>query len=144
MIETETGYQHRDEIARADVAAVYVGLNDFSISRSGTPLFQPLVDGTVENIVQSSRVPVGVGGVTDPHAGWPIKSRDIIQEYQRLGVQFSILRRSFEEAIKSEPMEKVITRIKDAYRHASLRDEHKTKADFNLFELSIYNKEERA
>jgi 2-keto-3-deoxy-L-rhamnonate aldolase RhmA len=140
MIETEAGYQNIEEIVQSEIDAVYVGLNDFSISRQGAPLFEPLIDGTIQQIITKCNVPVGVGGVTAPQAGWPIKSQTIIQEYQRLGVKFSILRRSFEEAIKLQPIEEVVTEIRKAYDHASLRNLEKIEDDSDLFEASIYNK----
>lgn len=122
MIETETGYRNIDEIVHSSIDAIYIGLNDFSISRGGTPLFQPLIDGTIEEIIAKSPVPVGVGGVTDPLFGSPIRSHTIIKEYQRLNVKFSILRRSFEKAIQDDSMQNVITRIKEAYTASANRD----------------------
>lgn len=115
MIESQIGVDNFHDISKESFAAVYIGLNDLSISRGGRPLFQPLWDGTVEKIIALSRVPVGVGGITEPSFGHPIKSQDIIERYAELGVKFTVLRRSFESAIQSVKPEVAISNIKGAY-----------------------------
>lgn len=137
MIETESGFKNIDSLISENIDSIYVGLNDLSISRGGTQLFAPLVDKTIQEIVQKSPVPVGVGGVTDPLLGFPISSDDIIKEYERLGVKFSVLRRSFEEAAKQDSMINIIDRIHDSYLLASKRSHKEKRADSDKFRQTI-------
>ena len=119
MIETQKGVNNFKDISKEKFDAVYVGLNDLSISRGGRPLFEPLVDGTMENLIANTNRPVGVGGATDPSEGYPIKSGMIISEYARLGVKFTVLRRSFEQTIQTKPAIDVIKNIKQSYDESS-------------------------
>lgn len=125
MIETQKGVDNFSSISGEKFDAVYVGLNDLSISRGGTPLFEPLTDGTIEQLISKTDLPVGVGGVTDPSEGDPIKSATIISHYAKLGVRFTFLRRSFEQTILSKPAKQVISSIKESYEE-SLKKKAKT------------------
>lgn len=138
MVETEKGFQNLSSIVnRKGIDSIYVGLNDLSISRGGQQLFKPLVDGTIKEITTKSPVAVGVGGVTDPLLGFPVSSNEIIKEYQALGVKFSILRRSFEEAIKTDSISSIVKRIHHAYELAGTRASQEQDRDSINFEQII-------
>jgi 2-keto-3-deoxy-L-rhamnonate aldolase RhmA len=137
MIETESGFQNLESLITENIDSIYVGLNDLSISRGGTQLFTPLIDETIQEVVRKSPVPVGVGGVTDPLQGFPIGSGDIIKEYERLGVRFSVLRRSFEEALKQDSMAKIVERIRNSYEYASERSGKEKQGDNDKFKQII-------
>lgn len=115
MIESQAGVENLEALVKCKFDAIYVGLNDLSISRGGSSLFEPLSDGTVKRIIATSKVPVGVGGVTDPSLGELVKSEYIIKKYAELGVKFSVLRRSFEQAITKNSPDIVISNIKKCY-----------------------------
>ncbi|MBC7512283.1 hypothetical protein H7142_01315 [Candidatus Saccharibacteria bacterium] len=116
MIETQIGVDNFAYMAKkSSFDAVYIGLNDLSISRGGKPIFEPLKDGTVEYIISTTSKPVGVGGVTDPSYGHPVKSAEIIKLYADLGVKFTVLRRSFNHVISDLPPKLVINNIRAEY-----------------------------
>ncbi len=119
MIESQTGLENFSSMIGQKFEAIYVGLNDLSISRGGRPLFEPLYDGTIKKLIAQSTVPVGVGGVTDPSMGGLVESSEIIKQYSQLDVKFSILRRSFEHAITKLPPAKVLSNIRNVYMENS-------------------------
>ena len=52
-----------DELAARPLSRVYVGLNDLRIDRGSAVLFEPLVDGTVEQVrARACPMPFGVAG----------------------------------------------------------------------------------
>ena len=118
MIETQIGVDNFLDLNREQFDAIYIGLNDLSISRGGRPLFEPLEDGTVEYIISNTSRSVGVGGVTEPSMGYPIKSSDIIKQYAKLGVAFTVLRRSFNVATEKMPPYEIIQNIQTVYDSA--------------------------
>jgi hypothetical protein len=84
------------ELVMRPLSRVYVGLNDLRIDRGSDELFEPLVDGTVDQVrshVGQSRF--GVAGLTLPDRGSPVPSRLLAGELSRIGADFTFLRRSF-------------------------------------------------
>lgn len=118
MIETQKGVDNFSDLNEEQFDAIYIGLNDLSISRGGRPLFEPLEDGTVEYIISNTSRSVGVGGVTEPSMGYPTKSSDIIKHYAKLGVAFTVLRRSFNVATEKMPPSEIIQNIHTVYDDA--------------------------
>src|SRR5438105_3452703 len=75
LVETEAALAELDELAALPVTRAYVGLNDLAIERGNLNIFEPLVDGTVEEIRQHFGVPFGLAGLTVVDAGTPIPCR---------------------------------------------------------------------
>jgi hypothetical protein len=95
LVETSAALRRAAELARLPVSRVYVGLNDLAIERRSRSLFEPLVDGTLDEARAAFAQPFGFGGLTLPERGSPIPCRLLIGEMARLGCRFSFLRRSF-------------------------------------------------
>ncbi|MGY1619704.1 aldolase [Geodermatophilus sp. SYSU D00691] len=95
LIETQDAVDRAAALARRPLSRVYVGLNDLRIDRRSDSLFEPLVDGTVEEVRSVVDVPFGVAGLTLPGGGSPVPGVLLAGELVRLGVDFTFLRRSF-------------------------------------------------
>jgi 2-keto-3-deoxy-L-rhamnonate aldolase RhmA len=96
LVETSQGVRATPELVTRPLSRVYVGLNDLRIDRGSDNLFQPLVDGTVEQIrAHVGGLPFGVAGLTVPDRGAPVPSRLLAAELTRIGAGFTFLRRSF-------------------------------------------------
>jgi hypothetical protein len=124
LIETEECVIDATEIARVPLNAVYVGLNDLSISRCAPNIFPPLIDGTVERMreVFADRE-FGFGGVTSVDGGWPLPCRLLLQEMARLACSFSFLRRSFMRDLWPRPdLAQEIARVREYLRALAVRD----------------------
>lgn len=96
QIETQALADRCAALRSIDWTYAHVGLNDLKISRGGVWLWEPLADGTIEQICDtlSGRV-VGFGGATVVGGGAPIPFLGLLQEMARLGAGMAVLRRSF-------------------------------------------------
>jgi hypothetical protein len=110
-----------EELAHLPLSRVYVGLNDLAIERRYQNIFVPLIDGILERIRRSFRVPFGFGGLTLPDRGFPIPCRLLIGEMARLECHFSCIRRSFCADMKGLKLSAEVPRIYDALESASRR-----------------------
>jgi hypothetical protein len=96
LVETRHGVRATPELGTRPLSRVYVGLNDLRIDRGSNELFEPLVDGTVEQVRSHvGRPRFGVAGLTLPDRGAPVPSRLLAAELSRIGADFTFLRRSF-------------------------------------------------
>jgi 2-keto-3-deoxy-L-rhamnonate aldolase RhmA len=95
MIETNEAIDLVKQINQYPVHRVFVGLNDLSIARNHRNLFLPMVDGTVDYIRENISTHFGVGGLTHPGLGSPVRCRLLTNEMKRLGCTFGFLRRSY-------------------------------------------------
>src|SRR5205823_4959188 len=57
LIETQSAFHDLGDLAALPLTRVYVGLNDLAIDRGRTNIFEPLVDGTVDEIGSHFTVP---------------------------------------------------------------------------------------
>jgi putative flippase GtrA len=115
LIETQDGVQQAAQLARRPLSRVYVGLNDLRIDRGSASLFQPLVDGTVDEVrADVDPVPFGVAGLTLPDRGAPVPSRLLAAELVRLRASFTFLRRSFLADTAGRPLAPAVTQIRAA------------------------------
>lgn len=147
LIETTAALTCLDQLAELPLKRVYVGLNDLHIQQNSRNIFVPLVEGTVEGIGRRFSVPLGAGGVTNPACGLPIASRYLIEEYARLGVSFSFLRRSFLKDSLTTPMASICAEIREHHARALRRSPHQILADQTAFREKVENwqtKPERA
>jgi hypothetical protein len=78
----------------------FIGLNDLMISRGAEWLWEPLHDGTLDEVCgQLAGRRIGFGGITVIGGGEPLRFTDLLREYGRLGCTFSFLRRTFHKEI---------------------------------------------
>jgi hypothetical protein len=121
LIETRDALGRLAELASLPLSRVYVGLNDLAIERRSRSLFEPLVDGTLDEIRAAFEQPFGFGGLTSPEAGSPIPCRLLIDEMMRLGCRFSFLRRSFRRDVAGRDPGDAVTRLLTAIATAANR-----------------------
>lgn len=98
LFETPEAMENIDEIlALRGIDEVFIGLNDLSLGKGQSFMFEPLADGTVEQAVQKFKakgLPFGFGGIASIGHG-TLPSEKIIAEHYRLGSSCVILSRSF-------------------------------------------------
>jgi hypothetical protein len=100
---------------------VYIGLNDLAIERGASTIFEPVVDGTIDELRRLFSIPFGFGGLTLPDRGSPVPCRLLIAELTRLACSFSFLRRSFHRDIAGRDLAVEIPRLLAAIEAASRR-----------------------
>lgn len=112
LFETKAAVkQIADILALPGIDEVYIGLNDLSLSYGQKFMFQPLADGTVDElcrIFQQKGLPYGFGGIAAIGKGL-IPAEYVIAEHYRLGSSCAILSRSFCDVTKLEDCEKIKT-----------------------------------
>lgn len=84
-------------LAEFPIDEIHLGLNDLHLSYGLTFLFEPLVNGIVDDaasLLRSLNVPFGIGGVGRPGSG-RIAAESILHEYLRQGATRTILSRTF-------------------------------------------------
>lgn len=123
LLETKEACNCLEDVLKLECAdEIHIGLNDLRISTGKKFIFEPVADGTVENIlniVKPYGVPCGFGGFGMPGEGL-LPADLIIAEHYRLGSSMAILSRSFcdlnvfktEEEIKSR-FESGVRKIRD-------------------------------
>ena len=112
-------------------------LNDLHIQQNSRNIFVPLMNGTVTDIRRQFEIPLGAGGVTYPPNGMPIASKYLINEYARLGIDFSFLRRTFIKDHANHSMEHMVHHIRKAYDEARRRSREEVFADFQAFREQV-------
>jgi len=145
MIETQDAVDAVDALVDRPLSRVYVGLNDLRIDRAarvGRPagLFAPMVDGTVEQVrdrVAAAGHRFGVAGLTRPDAGHPIPSALLMAEMDRMGVDFTFLRRSFHADTADRDPAAEIARIHTALALAGTRDARRRASDHEAFARTV-------
>jgi len=131
LIETEAVLGELDDIATLPLSRAYVGLNDLAIDRGSTNIFEPLVDGTVDQVRRHLAVPFGLAGLTVADAGTPIPCRLLVGELIRLGCTFSFLRRSYHADIRGRDHSQEIPRLHEALDAATRRTAAEVAEDRN-------------
>jgi hypothetical protein len=137
LIETASILEYLDELSLLPLNRVYVGLNDLHIQQNSQNIFVPLMNGTIRQIRSKFTIPVGAGGVTYPPSGYPIASKYLVNEYARLGINFSFLRRTFIRDHDTYDMRHMVENIKQAYLEATLRSPEEEENDFRLFKTQV-------
>jgi len=129
LVETEAAVHAASDLASLDLCRVYVGLNDMAIERRSPAIFQAVVDGTVERLRDTFRVRFGFGGLTLPDRGSPIPSRLLMCEMERIGADFSFLRRSFKRDAQETGPQEAIHRIRRGLAEARGRSQAQRETD---------------
>jgi len=137
LIETTSALDCVTELSKLPLRRAYIGLNDLHIQQNSRNIFVPLMNGTVTDIREQFAIPLGAGGVTYPPNGQPIASKYLINEYARLGIDFSFLRRTFIKDYAHHSMEHMIHHIRAAYNEARRRPGEQVSADFQAFREQV-------
>jgi hypothetical protein len=140
LIETSDAVRRADELLRRPLARVYVGMNDLMIDRGCGPLFEALVDGTVDRLARlaaAAGIPFGVGGLTVPEGGHPVPCRLLAGELARLSASFTFLRRSFHADTAGRDLDVEIPRILAMVADARRRRFDRVAADRARLEAAI-------
>lgn len=103
LLETKEAAGCLDEILELPgVDEIHIGLNDLYLSYGFDFLFQPLVNGIVEQIckkIAKKNIPYGFGGIAGIGCG-AVPAEMIIMEHYRLGSTRAILSRAFCDTTK--------------------------------------------
>jgi hypothetical protein len=140
MIETNEAIDLIQQINKYPIHRVFVGLNDLSIARNHRNLFLPMVDGTVDYIRNNLTTRFGVGGLTHPDLGKPVRCKLLINEMKRLRCTFGFLRRSYYADLANYSQKHIVEALKsefsdpasDASLSAEFRDQVTDSTDFFL------------
>ncbi|MCF0071010.1 aldolase/citrate lyase family protein [Dyadobacter sp. CY261] len=133
LIETASALECMSELSQLALRRAYIGLNDLHIQQNSKNIFVPLMNDTAVNVRQHFKVPLGAGGVTYPPSGMPIASKYLINEYARLGIDFSFLRRTFIRDHAQHSMEHMVHHIRESYDAAARRSGEEVAADYQKF-----------
>lgn len=122
QIETPKLVEHCDALRELGWDYAYIGLNDLMIARGSRWIWEPLADGTVEQVFEklTGRV-VGFAGVTVIGGGIPLPFLDLLREMARIGCQLSVLRRTFKREIVGRNLNAEIQLIQAAWEAACCR-----------------------
>jgi len=133
LIETAESVDLLPDIIKiAPDAEYFIGLNDLHLSYGQDFMFEPLADGTVENMISTLRIggiyDYGFGGVA--RVGEPaILSADrIITEHHRLHSKMVILSRSFCNALEIKDLDEIRELMESGVRN--IRALEKTLEDY--------------
>ena len=98
LFETPESVDHIDEILSINgIDEVFIGLNDMSLGYNKKFMFELLIDGTVEYLInkfKAKELPYGFGGLASLDGGM-LPGKYILGEHYRLGSTCVILSRSF-------------------------------------------------
>lgn len=98
LLETPEAVENIDSILNIEgIDYIHIGLNDLHLGYGMKFMFELLVDGTVENLVNKIKkkyIPYGFGGIARLGYGM-LPAENIITEHYRLGSTMTILSRSF-------------------------------------------------
>ena len=138
LLETKEAVNCLDEVLENKfIDEVYIGLNDLHLSYGMTFMFEPLVNGIVEDICKKLRqknIPFGFGGIAKIGDGL-LPSENIIAEHYRLGSTRAILSRSFcntEEIGDIREIERIFEANMKALRDYENAVQNYTQADFKV------------
>lgn len=98
LIERKEAVENIEDIVSvAGINEIHIGLNDLHLSYGNVFMFEPLINGTVEKIIdvaKNYKVNYGIGGIARLHTG-DLPAEMILTEHYRLGSNKAILSRSF-------------------------------------------------
>lgn len=117
LIETVQACEAAVELAKLPFDKVYVGLFDLSLSRRKENIFEPLYDGTVEELRDVfNHKAFGVGGLTTIDSGEPVRCLTLMEQLIKVGCDFTFLRNSFKRDILNKSLNHEIYNIRRAWK----------------------------
>lgn len=134
MVETVAACANADEIARAPVDFVYVGLLDLAVARREGNVFRPFADGTADRLREIfATTRFGIGGVTVIDGGSPVPCRTLLGEMARLETDVAFARRSFKRDAAHRDLGVEHERLRAAWDELLQRDSAAVAADHRDF-----------
>lgn len=115
MVETREAIEMLDFFNQFQLSRCYVGLNDLSIARKTSNIFQPLTDGLLADIRKKINIPFGFGGLTHPKLGSPLPCEVLISQMVLYKTSFTFLRRSFYRDIQFFDIKTILKAIREAF-----------------------------
>lgn len=115
MLETEESLKQIRSLNQLPLCRFFVGLNDLSIQRKTRNLFQPIIDGTIEQLRPQISLAFGMAGLTHPDLGAPVPCRLLIREMKRYRCSFAFLRRSFYKDLAHFSARTIIKALKEEF-----------------------------
>lgn len=116
LLETREAVECIDDILELDgIDEIHIGLNDLHLSYKLDFMFEPLINGIVEELCEKfnkKNIPYGFGGVAQIGAGL-LPAEKILIEHKRLGSTRVILSRSFCNTQEIKDKEKIEKIFKD-------------------------------
>lgn len=110
LVETKEAVECLDEILEIpNIDYIHIGLNDLHLSYNLNFMFEPLVNGIVEEIVRKIKcknIQFGIGGIAKLGEGM-VPADKILMEHYRLQSSMAILSRSFYSYDKCFEIEKI-------------------------------------
>lgn len=98
LIERKEAVERINEILSVKgIDEIHIGLNDLHLSYNNKFMFEPLVNGIVDEICEVAKknhIPYGIGGISRIGTG-DLPAEKILMEHYRLGSNKAILSRSF-------------------------------------------------
>lgn len=130
QIETQRLVDRCDGLRDLPWDFAHIGLNDLRISRGSPWLWEPLYDGTVEQVCRTlAGRAVGFGGGTVVGGGDPIPFILLLKEMARLNCEMCILRRTYKSDMKGRDMGAEIDAFYATLKAAAARAPSAVKAD---------------
>ena len=97
-------------------------------------IFEPFIDGAVDRLREIFHsIPFGVGGLTVVDKGAPVPCLRLMEEYARIEIDFTFLRRSFKKDIVGRDMRAEIDRVNETWNRLLDRDPAQVRSDHERF-----------
>ncbi len=129
LVETLSAVARAAELSQLPLRRVYVGLNDLAIQRKSRNIFEPLIDGLLDQVREKFNCAFGFGGLTLPDLGCPIPCRLLMAEMARLHTSFCFLRRSFLADVAGKSVPAAIADMRQAILESRLRPQDRIASD---------------
>lgn len=117
LLETKEAEAILDEILDlTGIDAIHIGINDLSLSKGYSFLFQSLLDDSFTAMCEKIRargLPFGFGGIAQLGQGL-IPAEKIIAEHFRLGSTMAIMARSFITLDEDRPLAEIVAALEEA------------------------------
>ncbi len=115
MLETTGALSIANQLNELPVYRFFVGLNDLSIERKSRNLFEPLVDGTIDELRPKITKHFGVAGLTHPASGYPIPCSRLIEQMQKHKATFAFLRRAFYKDLERYSATEILDALRNQF-----------------------------
>lgn len=129
LVETLGAVARAAELGRLPLRRVYLGLNDLAIQRKSRNIFEPLIDGVLDQVRENFHCAFGFGGLTLPDYGRPVPCRLLMAEMARLNTSFCFLRRSFLADVAGKSVSVALADMRQAILETRLRSHDRLAAD---------------